>query len=61
MIIIDEIEFSHIGYNQDIANGTIIIGGEYPTIKTSNGAIKVTKHRNTPKLFIKDKLFYEKY
>ncbi len=61
IIIIDEIEYSDIGFNQDIVNGTILIGGENPIIKTSNGAIKVTKHRSTPKLFIKDKLFYERY
>jgi len=45
-VIIDEIELCDIGFKYDSPNGLVIIGGNYPVIKTPNGAIKILKTRN---------------
>jgi methionyl-tRNA formyltransferase len=60
VIIIDKIEYSNLGYIHEIKNGTILDGGFYPVIKTSNGAIKILKTRNNV-YFIKGDIFYERH
>lgn len=47
-IIIDEIEFSNIGFDSYIENGSIISINhqDYPIVKVQNGTIIITKKRN---------------
>ena len=61
MIIIDKIEYSDFGFSQDVENGTVIVGGRQPIVKTPNGAIKVLKLRDQLKIFKKGSIFYEKH
>lgn len=45
-IIIDKIAYSDIGYNNNIANGTVLkCNGEMMSVKTSNGAIDLIEIR----------------
>lgn len=57
-IIIDSIEYSDNGYNNDVPNGTILKGDPYIIVKTSNGAVKLTNIRNKELIDIclKDKI-----
>ena len=56
-IIIDWVEFSDFGFNSDIENGTII-NTKPLIIKTTNGALKLTKLRNDDFIFEKGKKFH---
>ncbi|WP_426668533.1 methionyl-tRNA formyltransferase [Mucilaginibacter sp. McL0603] len=56
-IVIDKLEYSELGYNNDIPNGSIIQVNPFIVIKTSNGAVKLTQIRNYEKeLFLKGKV-----
>jgi len=55
-IIIDKISFSETGFDNDVANGTIIRIKPDLIIKTSNGAIKIEQIRNNNIEFIKSKI-----
>ena len=48
-IIIDEIKFSNIGFNNNIENGTIITinPNNNPIVKVQNGTVELTKIRNS--------------
>lgn len=46
-IIIDKIEFSDLGYTNNIANGTVLkVQNKFITVKTPNGAIVISGIRN---------------
>lgn len=45
-IIIDWCEFSDLGFSYDDRNGTVLMGGSRPIIKSANGAIELSKIRN---------------
>lgn len=55
-IIIDKVSFSENGYDNSIANGTIIQIEPSLVIKTPNGAIQLEKIRNNNIKFIKSKI-----
>lgn len=58
-IIIDEIRFSHFGFDSSIENGTIISVNiiNNPIVKVQNGAIEIVKTRNPSSVFFKYKKF----
>jgi methionyl-tRNA formyltransferase len=45
-LTIDAVEFTNTGYSWEMKNGSIVVGGKFPEVKTSNGVIKVIKHRS---------------
>lgn len=45
-IIIDWCEYSDIGFSDQDKNGTVLIGGSNPIIKSANGGIELTKIRD---------------
>jgi len=45
-VIVDRVEFSDTGFHSDLTNGTILIGGSHPIVKTCNGAIRFAELRN---------------
>lgn len=55
-IIVDKVSFSEIGYDNNIANGTIMQITPHLIVKTSNGAIKLEEVRNNEQEFIKNKI-----
>jgi methionyl-tRNA formyltransferase len=58
-LIIDKINFSNIGFDSSIENGTIISINQqnHPIVKVQNGAIEIIKKRNPEILFIIDTKF----
>lgn len=58
-LIIDKINFSNIGFDTFIENGTIISINQQnnPVVKVQNGAIEIIKKRNPEILFIIDTKF----
>ena len=58
-LIIDEINFSNIGFDSFLENGTIISINQQnnPVVKVQNGAIEIIKKRNPEILFIIDTKF----
>lgn len=43
-IIINSISYSDYGFDYSLKNGTILLGGSNPTIKTPNGAVKLESY-----------------
>ncbi len=61
-IIVHKIEYSEIGYDFRQENGTILLGGSQPIIKTPNGAVKlVTIETEAPILFKKYVRLHERH
>lgn len=55
-IIIDEVKFSEIGYNDEIDNGIVLANEPNIIVKTPNGPLELTKLRTPIKLSIGCKL-----
>lgn len=55
-IIIDEVKFSSLGYNNEMENGIILENSPNIVIKTPNGALELTKLRASIKLKVGDKI-----
>ncbi len=61
-IIVHKIEYSEIGYNFKQENGTILLGGSQPIIKTPNGAVRLmTIETESSILFNKYERLHERY
>jgi methionyl-tRNA formyltransferase len=61
-IVIQKIEYSDMGFDFEQENGTILLGGNSPIIKTSNGAIKLTTIETaTEIIFKKEEKLHERY
>lgn len=61
-IIIDRVEYSDIGFNENDRDGLILIGGKNPIVKTSNGAIKLEISENYgPLIFKKGEILHARY
>ena len=55
-IIIDEVKFSEIGYNDEIDNGIVLANEPNIIVKTPNGPLELTKLRTPIKLSLGCKL-----
>lgn len=55
-IIIDEVSFSELGFNNDAPNGLILQVEPDLVIKTPNGALKIDSIRNKGIMFIQNKI-----
>jgi methionyl-tRNA formyltransferase len=61
-VIIHKIEYSDMGFNFEQENGTILLGGSRPIIKTPNGAVKLaTIETPTSIIFNKDEKLHERH
>lgn len=55
-IIIDWCEYSDMGFSGQDKNGTVLVGGVKPIIKSTNGALQITKIRDYYEVFKKGEI-----
>lgn len=61
-VIIHKIEYSDMGFDFEQENGTILLGGSRPIIKTPNGAVKLTTIETaTVIIFNKEEKLHERH
>ena len=61
-VIIHKIEYSDMGFDFEQENGTILLGGSQPIIKTPNGAVKLTTIETaTVIIFNKEEILHERH
>jgi len=59
LLIIDEIKYSYIGYDNELPNGSILAISPNLLVKTSNGAIEIVKYREISNHFFEIKTILE--